>query len=83
MRLLLNRETNRNLRKAQKILRLGEKHGSVRMNQVCQQALEYQTLSISFFEGAIQQNKPIEEPILVPSPPVPGFLRSSEYFSYG
>lgn len=80
MNQLLQRETNRNLRKAQKLLRLGSQYGEKRLEQICKEALRYETLSIQFFEGALAQ--PVlseEEPNLLP--PAPGFLREAGYFT--
>jgi transposase len=79
MGLLLNRETNRNLRKAHKLLRLGTQYGAERLEVVCQQALDYQTLEISFFEGALKQPPLVAEENRQPAP---GYLREPSYFAH-
>lgn len=83
MNLLLARETNRNLRKAQKLLRLDARYGVERLEAVCGQALEYQTLKMSFFEGALQQPVTPGLEAEISLPVAPGFLRPGEYFSHG
>lgn len=77
---LLKQESNRNLRKAQKLLRLGTHYGSERLEAVSQQALDYEVNTIRFFEGALAQ-QPQEKP--VKKVPAPGFVRDANYFKQG
>jgi transposase len=83
---LLKIHAMKNLRKAQSVIRLGEKYGARRLDMACERALCFENLRYhslkEILERGLEESPSTErETSLVLSPMGQGFLRPGEYFT--
>lgn len=81
---VLKVETQVSLRKAQKVLRLGEHYGEVNLEGACRRALHYGNLRIDALRNILEKGLarvPIEDEPAAESPAAPGFTRPGSYFA--
>lgn len=69
------------LRKAQKVLRLAERHGDVAVEAACRRAVSYENWRIASLEAILSRKDVREEETTPDAAPLPaGFARSASYF---
>jgi hypothetical protein len=87
IREILSEHAMRNLRKAQALLRLAEKHGQISMEAAAQRALSFGNFRYRSIKTILEKSWFSLEPIAPPSPQLPlsslgqRFLRPPEYFA--
>jgi transposase len=87
IREILSEHAMRNLRKAQALLRLAEKHGQISMEAAAQRALSFGNFRYRSIKTILEKSWFSLEPIAPPSPQLPlsslgqRFLRAPEYFA--
>lgn len=82
---VLAHDTNQNRRKAQAILRLGERFGAVHLEGACRRALQHDNLRVDTLRGILEKGLAcvsLEEEARSPAVAPPGFARSADYFAH-
>lgn len=80
---VLSHDTMQRLRKAQAILRLGEKYGVQRLEAACRRALVFDNLEVRTLKNILAQGLDSESVTVSSRPVVSGFCRPGSYFAQG